>query len=367
MKFSCSTDALCDAVINVSRAVSVKSSIAPLEGVLLKIEGNQLVVTGYNLEIGITTKVPVRVEQKGEIVLNAKLLGEILRKITSPTVEFDIDDKYLTLIKGDKTELTILGISAEEFPELPVINAEQTFTMKQSILRSMIDQTAFAVAMTDQKPVLTGSLFDLKNGELNLVSVDGYRLALRKEEIETNLKMKFVVPGKTLADISKILSEEENPEVIISVARKHIIFNISDFTVYSRLLEGEFLDYKSTMAGEGGTTVKCETKAFLGTLERVSLIIDDKLRSPIKCEFSGDLVKLSCITSKGKAFDEFLCQKNGPDVEMGFNNKYLSDALKVVDDDEIILQINGPLAPMKILPKVGKKFTFLVLPVKLKG
>ena len=209
MRIICQKDLLVEAVSNTARATCAKSPVPALEGILLKAEEGKLHLTGYDLELGIVTSIEAKTEQQGELVLSAKLLLDIIRRIPGETVSIDSDEKYLATIRGGASEFTIPGLSAEEFPELPNVETQADLVLKQGVLKSMIDQTLFAVATTDSKPVHTGSLFDIKDSCVTLVSVDGYRLALRREPIVSDLATRFIVPGKTLSEISKLLREEE--------------------------------------------------------------------------------------------------------------------------------------------------------------
>lgn len=256
-------------------------------------------------------------------------------------------------------------MSAEEYPELPNVQQQSDLVLKQGVLKSMIDQTLFAIATTDSKPVHTGSLFDIKDSCVTLVSVDGYRLALRCEPIVSDLTTQFIVPGKTLSEISKLLKEEEE-EVYLVVSSKHIVFRIGGYYVVSRLLE-DFLDYNAAIPKLSKTTVKVNTRSLTDAVERTSLLISDRLRSPIRLAVTEQTVQLNCSTTMGKAHDEVECEMTGEPVSMGFNNKYLLDALKASDCDMIKMEINGALSPMRVMPLEGESFLFLVLPVRVKN
>ena len=346
MKFVCQKDLLVEAVSNVSRAVCAKSPIPALEGILLKAQEGQLQLTGYDLELGIVTTIEAKTEQQGELVLSAKLLLDIIRRIPGETVSIVSDEKNLATIRG--------------------VEEKSDLVMKQGTLKSMIDQTLFAIATTDSKPVHTGSLFDIKDSCVTLVSVDGYRLALRREAIVSDLNTKFIVPGKTLSEISKLLREEDE-EAYLVVSQKHIVFRISGYYVVSRLLEGDFLDYNAAIPKISKTTVKINTRSLTDSVERTSLLISDRLRSPIRLVVTENKVQLSCSTAMGKAHDEVDCEVSGEAVSMGFNNKYLLDALKASDCDMVKLEINGALSPMRMIPMEGDSFLFLVLPVRVKN
>ncbi|MGI5965923.1 MULTISPECIES: DNA polymerase III subunit beta [Anaerotruncus] len=357
---------LVEAVGNVSRAVSSKNTLAALEGVLMKAKEGRLYLTGYDLELAISTSIEARVQQEGEIVLSAKLFLDMIRRMPSEEISITTDEKYLTVIKGSMTEYTILGIPAAEYPELPSVSQTTNIALNQSTLKNMINQTLFAVAVSDAKPVHTGSLFDVKGGELNVVSVDGYRLALRREKVSFEQDMMFIVPGKSLSEVSKLLKDEDSP-IEISVSKRHIIFQVGEYQIISRLLEGEFLDYKAAIPSGAATTVKIGARDLINAIDRASLLISDNIKSPLRLNFSDGLIKISCSTAIGKAYDEITCNQTGDGVEIGFNSRYMLDALKASECDEIQMVINGPLSPIKIVPLEGDAFTFLVLPVRLKA
>lgn len=366
MKINCSKNALSEALSNVSRAVATKTTLPALEGILLKAHGSTLSLTAYDLELGISTTVDAAVAEEGDIVLSARLLLDMVKRMPTERVQIASDEKAFTVISGGVTEFNIIGISAEDYPELPEVGGGEQVTLDALTLKSMINQTIFSVAVTDTRPVQTGSLFELDENTINIVSVDGFRLAMRREKLQNGKQMRFIVPAKTLSEVSKLIGEDEK-QVSIYVGRKHIIFDVDGYKVISRLLEGDFLDYKNAIPEGGTTRVRVSVRSFGGCVERASLLITDRLKSPIRCVFEQDLVKISCITTIGKAYDEVACQNNGAKVEIGFNNKFLLDALRACDTDEVFLEMNGPLSPMKILPPEGDSFLFLVLPVRIKS
>ena len=366
MKITCNKQELVEAVSNVQRVVSSKTTLAALEGILLRAENGTLQLCGYDLELGITTTIPASIEREGSIILNAKLFGDIVRRVPSDTLTLSVDEKMITNIVSGVSDFSIVGIAAEEYPELPSISGASQISLNGSVLKSMIRQTLFAVADNDSKPIHTGTLFEMEENSLRLVSVDGYRLAMRTEAITGGEELHFVVPGKTLGEVLKLLPDSEDP-VALSVGRRHIIFEIGRYCVISRLLDGEFLDYNAAIPKAFTTEVKAQTRSFIDSVERVSLLITDRLKSPVRCIFEDGEVKISCATSIGKANDEFMAPMEGENVEIGFNNRYLLDALRNADSDEVKIQLNGALSPMKVLPREGDSFLFLVLPVRLKS
>lgn len=368
MNLTCTKQQLMEAVSNVQRAVSSKSSVPALEGILLKAEENEIFLCGYDLELGITTTMQASVEKPGAVILNARLFSDIVRRLPADTVQLSTDEKDVTVIRSGNSEFSIAGIPAAEYPELPVVTNESSIELSHAMMKSMIRQTIFAVAESDAKPIHTGTLFEIGGGTIRLVSVDGYRLAVREEKITADTaagEINFVVPGKSLSEVLKLLSDDDNNKVALQVGRRHILFNIGHYTLISRLLEGEFLDYRAAIPASASMEVICKTRSFIESVERVSLLITDRMKSPIRCLFDTDEIALSCSTAIGRANDQFEAQISGDPVEIGFNNRFLLDALRNSEGDEVKIQLNGPLSPMKILPREGDSFLFLVLPVRL--
>lgn len=375
MKFTCDKITFYEAVSNVMKAVSSRSTLPVLEGILLKAYEGSLTLIGYDLEIGITTQVDASIEEPGEVVISAGYLYNIIRNMPGDFIAIQSDDKQRVSIESGITSFNILGMPPREYPELPHISSEDSFVMDRLVLKNMIDMTIFAVSKTDTRPVHTGSLIDVKNSIINIVSVDGFRLAMRKEEIDidSGREFKFVVPRKALFEISHLIdysksdSDEEGKKIDIHFSGKHAVFNIDEYTIVTRLLEGEFLDYENSIPKGSTTTVTIDRKEFKSGIERSSLIITERLKSPLRCIFEDNKVKISCVTTVGRSYDEIFCEVSGSIVDIGFNNRYLLDALGYADEDFVKLEINGPLSPMKVIPTDSDKFLFLVLPMRLKN
>lgn len=366
MKFTVNKSDITEAVSNIQRAVSTKTSIPALEGILLSATETGLELCAYDLELGITTVIPTFVMEPGKAVLSAKLFSDIVRRTPAETVTVSVDEKNMATLESGYSRFSIIGIPAEEFPELPKLSDSTQISLPGALLKSMIRQTLFAIAESDAKPIHQGSLFSLENGILDVVSVDGYRLAVRREPVDFSEDLSFVVPGKTLSELLKLIKDSEEP-VEISAGRRHILFKIDNYTVISSLLEGEFLNYKAAIPPESQTEVVLKTREAIDSVERVSLLITDRLKSPIRCLFDNNEVKLNCTTSMGRASDQLDVEMTGQSVEIGFNNRYLLEALRNTECDEVKVQLGGPLSPMKVVPKEGDSFLFLVLPVRLKS
>ena len=368
MKFSCEKALLQAAISTTSRAVSPKSSIPALEGILLE-AGSDLRLTGYNLETGIRTIVPADIREEGTLVLVARLFGEIVRKLPDDIVTFQ-SENYMVNIKCGMSEFNILGTDPEEFPELPTVEYQNSLILPQSRLKAMISQTLFAVSDNESRPIHTGSLFEVDSEGLTIVSVDGYRLALRHESIDKKEgaeTFSFVVPGAALSEVEKICSDVDEPASVTQGAR-HVMFKVGDTMLVSRRLEGEFLAYRQAIPRNNTIHVEGDTRALLSSIDRVSLIISDKLKSPLRCVFDSNLLKISTKTAIGDAYDECPLSGDGGGLEIGFNNKYLMDALKAAPADKVRLELTTGVSPCVILPTEGEEnFLYMVLPVRLKA
>lgn len=366
MKIVCSTETLSQACQNVQRAVSTKTSIPAIEGILLKAENGRLYLTGYDLEVGINTSIEAKVEQDGSIILNARYLCDIIRRLPDEKVEIEADARQLCYIRSGETNYSLNGISAEEYPELPSVTGGAPVIIDQGILKNMIRQTIFAVADNNSNVVYTGIKFEIEKNQIKLIAVDGVRLAIRTEEIDYDgEELSFIVPGKTLSEVMKLIDEEE-ADVSLGVGKRHIVFEVNGYSIVSRLLEGEFLDYKSAVPASFATTVRVSTKTLMSSIDRTSLLITDRLKSPVRCIFDDNTIKISSITSLGTANDKISAQIDGERIEIGFNNRFLIEALRVCDTDEVLIKLNSPVSPIIILPPEGESFLFLVLPVRLK-
>lgn len=366
MKFNCSRQKLNEAVLNVIRAVSSKSTMPALEGILIKTRSGKLELSGYDMEIGITTSIDAMIYTEGAVVINAKLLSDIIRRMPEDQITFSIDEKLLVYISSGKSDYKIIGIPDSEFPEIPSVTGSDSITINGESLQSMIRQTIYAVSDKDIKPANKGSLFEINGGTIKIISVDGYRLAIRKETIKYNGEKSFIVPGKSLSEVEKLIAEDtENVE--ITVGDRHIIFRIGEYSITTRLIEAEFMNYKAAIPSIHSTELKVNTRSLINSIDRMSLLLNERMKSPIKCRIESGLIKTSCNTSLGQAYDEFEIEMTGEDIEIGFDNKYMLDALKNAETDEVKIHMNGPLSPIVILPSEGESFLFLVLPVRLRN
>ena len=365
MKLICDRTLLANAIAGVSKAVTQRSSIPVLEGILMKAEGFSLTLTGYDLEMGITTTIEANVLEPGDAVLPAKLLGDMVRRLPSEEVEINAQDSGATTIKGGITEFDIMGLNPGDFPDLPNPGADRTLDMNTADLQEMVDTTLFAVSTDDKKPAHTGALFSITPEKLTVVALDGYRLAIIEKPVQATKEIDIIIPAKTLSEVVKLFGEAD--EVVhISANRRFVVFATQSYTVISRLVEGEFLDYRRVIPEGYKTRVTVDVRDFATTIERASLIITERLKNPLRVMFD-DHITVRCQTTLGKVVDELPAQVEGDPVEIGFNNRYLLDALRYSRCDKLVFELSGPLSPVKVLPKDGGDFLFLVLPVRFKN
>ena len=367
MNIICDKTLLSAAIDGVSKAVTLRSTIPVLEGILLKAEGFQLTLTGYDLEMGIVTTIEANVKEPGELVLNAKLLSSMISRMPAGQITIQSADNGKTTIQSGVAQFEIQSMSATDFPELPNTGAEETLTIKTGVLRDMIDRTLYAVSQDEKKPAHTGELFEIEPDKMTIVALDGYRLAIIQRDVECTRDIRIIIPAKTLQELLKIMGGADD-DVKIDANRRYVVFTSNGYTIMSRLIEGDFLNYESVIPKDKKTRITVDCKTFIDTIERASLIITERLKNPLRISFGEDRVTVRCQTPLGKVVDEFApVQMEGDAVEIGFNNRYLLDALRYSKCEKMVLEINGPLSPVKLLPEDGKDFIYLVLPVRFKN
>jgi DNA polymerase-3 subunit beta len=367
-RFTCNTKELSEACSNVMRAVSTKVTIPTIEGILIECGSNTLSLTGYDFEFGINTTLEANVVEPGAIVINAKVISDIIRKLPNDKVTFDVSGTSVSIISG-AAQYNIMGIDADDYPELPSVSGGYPLFLNQHILASMISQTVFAVADNESsKPVHTGLKFELTLNQLRLIGVDGFRLAVRTETVQYDGEdISFIVPKKTIRELTKLLSPESDNNVSVSVGKRHIVFEVENYSIISRLLEGEFLDYKASIPKTASTTVLINTSDAINCIERTLPVIENDKKNPIRCLFDGDEMRVSTVSSLGRVVDYTHANVSGDRVEIGFNSKFILDALHAADTDQVRIELNSAISPAKVMPLNDDAFLFLVLPMRLKN
>ena len=367
MRIICDSAELSKACMNVQRTVSNKSTIPALEGILIEAADGKVKLTGYDLEVGSVVVLDCEVYEAGKVVLNAKNLCDILRMVPEDVVSIDCDERNISKIKSGEAEYSIIGTSADDYPELPTINKYSNISIKQAVLKDMIKKTIFSVSTGERNPVHTGVKFEVSENKIVLVAVDGARLAIRREEVEyfseEKPEISFVVPAKTLNEIIKLSGDDEK-NIEIKAGDRHIIFKIDEYEIISRLLEGNFLNYKSAIPLTWGTKIVVDTKRLIECIERTSLIITDK-SSPVRCTVDNGIMKFSSVTAIGTASDKMAADIEGKTIEIGFNNRFVLDCLKACDAETIKIEMSSSNQPITFSPLEGDDFFFLVLPVRI--
>lgn len=368
MKILCDCDRLNEAVSAVSRAVSGRSSLSVLEGIYIKAEANGTVtLVGNDLEIGIEAKIEATVSEPGEVVLNAKMIAGIVRALPEPRVSIEVNDKHLALIKSGAARFEIAGISPEEFPDLPVVESEYSIRIPAGLLKEMISKTIFAVAITDNNPILTGCLLEITKQGLTMVALDGYRMAVRRAAMENDFEeKKMIIPEKSLSELARILGDEE--EVQIHATSRHAIFMFENYRMVTRLIEGNYINYLSVIPKDYDIEIDCSAQQLTQSIQRASLIIlNDVVKNPVKFLIEDGNINISCTTPAGSVDDNIPVDIKDKALEIGFYNKYLLEAFRVIDTDQVKLQFKAPTTPLVILPPEGDSFLYLILPLRLRA
>jgi DNA polymerase-3 subunit beta len=363
MKIICHKDNLVEAVNTVQKAVSSKSSIPALEGILIEAD-KSIKLTGNDLEISIEYIIDGDVRFPGKIVVNSKLFGEIVKKLPDDDVLIEVFENNNIKIECGHSKFDLRGISASTFPVVNDLISDSGLVIKQNILREMIRQTIFAIGTDENKKILTGSLIDLKESVLNIVSIDGYRMALRKEisDIKQN-EFNMVVPGKTLSEILKILKTTEDLIEIVTLGNQ-IMFKIDNCKILSRLLEGKYLNYKNLLPNTFVTKIKMNTKEMLQSVERASLMAIEDRKYPIKLEIGDERMVITSNTETGQSREEVDILLEGNKIDICLNPKYLIDALRIIEDDRIVMQFASEVGPCTIKPLNGDSYSYMIAAVK---
>ena len=364
MIFTCNKQDLQDAILIAQKAITGKSTITILEGILIKAQGNTLTLIGSDKDISIETKLAADIKQPGEIVIDSKIFGEIIRKLPNDKVTIETLDNNTVQITCLKSVFNIVYMDADQFPELPKINENQIFSIPQSTLKNMIKGTSFAITQDESRPILQGILFEVNDGHLNLVALDGYRLAVRTELLDTSNSINAVIPGKTLIEVAKIL-EDSDENVNITFTTNHILFSLENTKVISRLLEGEYIKYNSLLPQEYKLLVNIKRQDLQNGIERASLMSTDSNSNLIKLNIESDTIIITSNSQLGKVREEVAIDLQGESLQIAFNSRYILDILKNMEAEEIIMEFTSSVSPCILKDKESDKCKYLVLPVRL--
>lgn len=369
MKFYCDTDKLSAALGLVSKAVESNAVTPHLEGILFKAKGGLLCLKGNNMEICIETSIPANVAEEGDIVINSKMINDIVRKLPKDVMELVANDRSGVSINCLNSDYSVVGLPADEYPELPPLETDTELKISSPVLKEMINKTIFAVSTNpdEVRKVLKGSLFDVENGSLTLVSVDLVRVAMIKKELISapDNGIKFIVPGKTLNELKSMLSDKDDEEITVSVGENQARFSCASFTMTTRLIDGEFFSYKQIIPKQFKVEMEVDGLSFVKTIERVEPIIDNVSKNPIRLTFTDGLIKVRCETQMGRINDIVECNYESDEMTIGFNYRYIHDAVIRCEDEKIQINLNSPLNPVVIKSSEDDSYMFMVLPVRL--
>ena len=367
MKLVCKKSDLITGINIVMKAVSSKTTMSILECILIDATEGVIKFTANDMELGIETKVEGEIIEAGSIAIDAKIFSEIVRKLPDNDVTIETDGNLTTTITCEKAKFSISGQSGEEFSYLPYVERDNHIVVSQFTLKEVIRQTIFSIAANENNKMMTGELFEVKGDMLRVVSLDGHRISIRKIELKEEYSdIKVVVPGKTLIEISKILSGETEDEVSIFFTKNHIVFEFDDTVVVSRLIEGEYFRIEQMLSNDYETKVRINKRELLNCIDRATLLVKEGDKKPIIINIQDEMMELKIKSEKGTMDEEIMITKEGKDLLIGFNPKFLIDALRVIDDEEADLYFMNAKAPCFIKDE-GESYVYLILPVNFSG
>lgn len=368
MKFNCDKSDLVDAIAIVQKAIKPNSAVQILDGILIQAEDGRVKLTGYDLETGIEADIESDIIEEGSVVVNSKYFGEIVKTQSDDLMTIETDDRFNVSIISGSANTVLKGSSSESYPKIPVIETDNKITVSQKLIKEMINGTIFAVSKDSTRQYLTGCNLESDGSTLTMVAIDGFRMALRKADVGSDFPvMNFIIPGKALQEASKIFDgSDENTEVIIYNSANHILFDMGDVRIISRLLGGPFVNYNAIIQKNPKTVVTIDRRKLLESVIRASVLITaDERRSPIQMKMQ-DTSSLIIHTSAdvGTHNEPIPIESEGENIDIDFNSKYLLDALKAIDDDVIRIEFNGNQGPCIIVPATGESYVYLVLPIR---
>lgn len=370
MKFVCEKDNILKAINSVTKAVAVRTTMPILEGILIQTNDNEVKFTTYDLELGIEYIINCNVQEQGSTVVNSIMFSEIIRKLPDSDIKITLNENNLLVIECEGSLYKLATMNPEEFPELPKINVENSLEIEQNSLKDMIRKTIFAVSTEENRPIFTGCLFEIKSNRLNVVAVDGFRLAWKTKMLQQTVNdFAAVIPGRSLNEINKIILDSFDT-IKIGVAKNQALFEMENCKIVTRLLDGEFLNYSSVIPSTWETRIRVDKNAIQDCFERVSLIssssIEKEKKYPVKVTIDIGKVTISCTNQTGDAKEEMYVTTEGQNLEAGFNPKYFMDALRAIDDQEIFVNFGTSISPCIIKPVEEGDYTYMILPIRMK-
>lgn len=364
MIFICQKQKLQEGILIAQKAITGKSTMPILEGIYINASKNGLTLIGSDIDVSIQTKVEADVLEEGSIVIDSKIFGEIIRKLPNSDIRIEILENDTVQITCEKSIFNVVYMNADEFPQLPKIDEAKQIQVPQNILKNMIKSTSFAIAQDETRPILQGILFEIKDKKLNLVALDGYRLAIKTEYLDSDFNLDIVIPGKTLNEVAKIL-EDVDSMVNITFTNNHILFNLEDTKIISRLLDGKYVNYNSLLPQEHKLLVEVNKQELQNCIERASLMVKEGNSNLIKLDIKEDTLVITSNSQLGKVREEIAINLQGEEIQIAFNSRYLIDVLKSMEEDVVLLEMTSSVTPCVIKAKNTDSYKYLVLPVRL--
>ncbi len=368
MRFTCEKSMLVTGLNIASRTVAQKSALSVIEGILCHADVG-LSLTGYNMETAITYRIDADVSEMGRCILPARLFGDIIRRLPEGPVTVVVDNNYKVSIRSGFASFTISAENAEDYPELPNVDDGEPVFIPQNVLKELISGTIFAVSENQGRPIHTGVKFEVENDRISAIAVDGFRLARRTwhTQKETDRELSFVVPAPGLKEVEKILQDTED-NASFTLGRKHVMVTMGGATLICRLLEGDFLDWRKVVPTDCPIKLAAHVSDLASSIERVGLIVSEKYKSPVRCLFSNQVLQMRTNTTIGAAEDRCTVAGDGKELEIGFNVRYLADALRVIPSEEVIMELTNGMSPIVFTPADEKfDYSYMVLPVRIKN
>lgn len=372
MKIVCEKDKLLKCINSVVRGVPTRTTMPILEGIYIQTNENKVKMTTYDLDLGIEYIVDCNVEEEGNTVVNATMFSEIIRKLPDTDIKITVNENKLLVIECEGSLYKLSTMNPEEYPELPKIDVEHSVVTEQRTLKDMVKKTIFAVSMEENRPIFTGCLFEIVNNKLNVVAIDGSRMGWVSTYLaEKTNDFKAVIPGKTLNEVNKIITDSFD-SVKIGIAKNQAVFEMENCKIVTRLLEGEFLNYQNVIPPSWETKIRINKYILQNCLERVSLIssssVEKEKKYPVKIKIEIGKVVLSCTNQTGDAKEEIYIETEGKNLEIGVNPKYFLDALKVIEDEEIFIEFGSNISPCIIKPveNTAQEYVYMILPIRIK-
>ncbi|MGI5852519.1 MAG: DNA polymerase III subunit beta [Caldicoprobacterales bacterium] len=364
MKFTCMQKKLSDSISIVQKAISPRTTHPILEGIYLKAYKGILKLIGNDLDLGIECFLDATIHSEGSVVIPSRLFGDIIRKLPNCQIDIEVTDNYLVLIRAENSLFEIQGINPDEYPDLEDIHERDPIEIDQGLLKEMIQTTIFAAAVDETRPILTGALIEISEGNINMVCLDGYRLAVRKGSIDSQKEINVIIPGKTLDEVSRIIDSSDE-KINITIDEKHVLFDMGYTRIISRLLSGEFINYNQIIPQDYRTRIKFDTKSLHDAIERASILAREGKNNLIKLNIREDKLIINSNSEMGKAHEEVPISMEGEELTIAFNARYFMDILKGIRGEDSYIDFSTNISPCVFRPVEGSNFTYLLLPVRI--